>query len=93
MIRELDHIGIAVPSLSDGIRTYVEVLGFTHLGTEEVASEKVIEGYEGPAGKLWCRTWGSRQGFMESVSSRSGFKYEKAPKPKGLKPLDLPDVK
>lgn len=60
---------------------------------KEVASEKVIEGYEGPAGKLWCRTWGSRQGFIESVSSRSGFKWVKAPKPKGIKPLDLPDVK
>jgi len=60
---------------------------------QEVASEKVIEGFGGPAGKLWCRTWGSRQGFIESVSSRSGFQYDKTPKPKGIQPLDLPDIK
>jgi Right handed beta helix region len=60
---------------------------------KEVAAEKVIEGYEGPAGKLWCRTWGSRQGFIVQVSSRSGFKYENPPKPKGVKPLVLPDAK
>ena len=57
------------------------------------AKEKTIAGFEGPPGTLWCRTWGTLQGFMEAVSSNSGFRFDKIPKPAGLQPLDLPDVK
>ncbi len=37
---ELDHIGIAVESLEQGMKFY-QALGFEDLGVEEVASEKV----------------------------------------------------
>jgi hypothetical protein len=60
---------------------------------EAEAKEKKIEGFEGPPGKLWCRTWGQLSGFMEAVSSNSGFTFDKVPRPAGLQPIDLPDVK
>lgn len=41
MIKHIDHIGIAVKSLEDGIRHYEKVLGLTCEGREEVASQKV----------------------------------------------------
>ncbi|MFH2010304.1 MAG: right-handed parallel beta-helix repeat-containing protein [bacterium] len=59
----------------------------------EAAKEKTIANYEGPPGKLYCRIWGNLTGFMEAVSSRSGFLWDEQPKPKGVKPLDLPAPK
>lgn len=41
MIQELDHIGIAVTSLEEGIAHYSSQLGLRHEHTEEVPSEKV----------------------------------------------------
>jgi methylmalonyl-CoA/ethylmalonyl-CoA epimerase len=41
MIKHIDHIGIAVKSLEDGIRHYENVLGLHCEGREEVASQKV----------------------------------------------------
>jgi len=41
LIQGLDHIGIAVASLDDGLDQYVKILGFTHIHTEEIPSEKV----------------------------------------------------
>ena len=40
MIRSLDHIGIAVPSIAEGRKVY-EAMGLTVEGIEEVPSEKV----------------------------------------------------
>jgi len=39
MILSLDHIAIAVPDLDEGIRRFVEDLGLTLAGTEDVPSE------------------------------------------------------
>lgn len=41
MIEQIDHIGIAVKSLEDGIRYYEKTLGLTCEAIEEVASQKV----------------------------------------------------
>jgi methylmalonyl-CoA/ethylmalonyl-CoA epimerase len=41
---ELDHIGIAVPSLEEG-RVFYEALGFKKMSVEEVVSEKVRVGF------------------------------------------------
>ncbi len=41
---ELDHIGIAVPSLEQGFEFY-KALGFSDIATEEVASQKVKVGF------------------------------------------------
>ena len=41
MIRKIQHIGVAVKSLSDAIPFYRDVLGLEFLGTEEVAEQKV----------------------------------------------------
>jgi len=41
MIQQIDHIGIAVKSLEEGIRYYEETLGLHCEMTEEVASQKV----------------------------------------------------
>lgn len=41
---ELDHIGIAVPTLGEGYEFY-KALGFNSMETEEVASEKVKVGF------------------------------------------------
>lgn len=41
---ELDHIGIAVESLEQGMKFY-QALGFEEMGIEEVASEKVRTGF------------------------------------------------
>jgi len=41
MIQKIDHIGIAVKSLEDGIRYYEETLGLSCEKVEEVASQKV----------------------------------------------------
>lgn len=41
MIQQIDHIGIAVKSLEDGIRYYEDVLGLHCEAVEEVASQKV----------------------------------------------------
>lgn len=41
MISGLDHIGIAVADLAEGLRNYVDRLGFSHHETEEVPTEKV----------------------------------------------------
>lgn len=41
---EIDHIGVAVPSLEQGKKFY-EALGFKHMGVEEVKSEKVKVGF------------------------------------------------
>ena len=41
---ELDHLGIAVKSLEDGVKFY-RALGFTEMPTEEVPTEKVRVGF------------------------------------------------
>lgn len=41
MIQQIDHIGIAVKSLDEGISYYENVLGLECEGREEVASQKV----------------------------------------------------
>jgi methylmalonyl-CoA/ethylmalonyl-CoA epimerase len=41
MIQQIDHIGIAVTSLEEGIRYYEETLGLKCEAIEEVASQKV----------------------------------------------------
>lgn len=41
MIQQIDHIGIAVRSLDEGIAYYEKTLGLTCEGREEVASQKV----------------------------------------------------
>ena len=41
MIRKIQHIGIAVRSLSEAIPFYRDVLGLPFLGTEEVAEQKI----------------------------------------------------
>ncbi len=41
MIRKIQHIGVAVRSLSDAIPFYRDVLGLEFLGIEEVAEQKV----------------------------------------------------
>lgn len=41
MIRKIQHIGVAVQSLSDAIPFYRDVLGLEFLGIEEVAEQKV----------------------------------------------------
>lgn len=41
MIGSLDHIGIAVESLEDGLEKYVRQLGLSHTHTETVETEKV----------------------------------------------------
>jgi methylmalonyl-CoA/ethylmalonyl-CoA epimerase len=41
MIRQIQHIGIAVRSLQDAIPFYRDVLGLPFLGTEEVAEQKI----------------------------------------------------
>ena len=41
MIQQIDHIGIAVKSLEEGIRYYEKTLGLHCEATEEVASQKV----------------------------------------------------
>ncbi len=41
MIRKIQHIGVAVQSLSDAIPFYRDVLGLEVLGIEEVAEQKV----------------------------------------------------
>jgi methylmalonyl-CoA/ethylmalonyl-CoA epimerase len=41
MIQQIDHIGIAVKSLEDGIRYYEKTLGLQCEAIEEVASQKV----------------------------------------------------
>ena len=41
MIKQIDHIGIAVKSLEDGIRFYETTLGLHCEKVEEVASQKV----------------------------------------------------
>lgn len=41
---ELDHLGIAVSSLEEGFKFY-RALGFSHMPTEDVPSEKVRVGF------------------------------------------------
>ncbi len=41
MIRKIQHIGIAVRSLQEAIPYYRDVLGLEHVGTEEVAEQKI----------------------------------------------------
>jgi len=41
VILDLDHVGIALPSLKEGLATYKNQMGFEHIHTEEVPSEKV----------------------------------------------------
>lgn len=41
MIRKIQHIGVAVRSLSEAIPFYRDVLGLDFLGIEEVAEQKV----------------------------------------------------
>lgn len=41
MIQQIDHIGIAVKSLEEGIKYYEETLGLSCEKIEEVASQKV----------------------------------------------------
>ena len=41
MIEQIDHIGIAVKSLEEGIQYYEKTLGLTCEAIEEVASQKV----------------------------------------------------
>jgi len=41
MIRKIQHIGVAVKSLSDAIPFYRDVLGLEFLGVEEVAEQNV----------------------------------------------------
>jgi methylmalonyl-CoA/ethylmalonyl-CoA epimerase len=41
MITQIDHIGIAVRSLDEGVAYYEKTLGLTCEGREEVASQKV----------------------------------------------------
>ncbi len=40
-MKNIDHIGIAVRSLEETLPFYTDILGFTCLGIEEVASENV----------------------------------------------------
>ncbi|NMC61869.1 MAG: methylmalonyl-CoA epimerase [SAR324 cluster bacterium] len=41
MIKKIDHIGIAVPSIEEAAACYEKVLGLTCEGREEVESQKV----------------------------------------------------
>lgn len=38
----LDHLGVAVPSLAEGLKLYRDLLGFHHDWTEEVPTERVL---------------------------------------------------
>jgi methylmalonyl-CoA/ethylmalonyl-CoA epimerase len=40
-INKLDHIGIAVKSIEEGLKYYRDVLGMEYLGEEEVTEQKV----------------------------------------------------
>ncbi|MED1205237.1 methylmalonyl-CoA epimerase [Heyndrickxia acidicola] len=40
-MKKVDHIGVAVQSIQEVLPFYTEVLGFSCIGLEEVASEKV----------------------------------------------------
>ena len=40
-IDKLDHIGIAVKSIEEGLKYYRDVLGMEYLGEEEVTEQKV----------------------------------------------------
>lgn len=42
MIKQIDHIGIAVKDLDQQVKFYTEVLGLNCSGVEEVAEQKVI---------------------------------------------------
>src|SRR4030042_4383040 len=53
MIRKIQHIGVAVKSLSDAIPFYRDVLGLELLGIEEVAEQKVRTAvFRGGAGTI-----------------------------------------
>jgi methylmalonyl-CoA epimerase len=41
LVYELDHIGVAVSSIEEGIDFYCRILGFEHKGEEVVETEKV----------------------------------------------------
>ena len=59
MIEQIDHIGIAVKSLEDGIRYYEETLGLKCEAIEEVASAT----FAPPTGPWpWARRAGKRCG-------------------------------
>jgi methylmalonyl-CoA/ethylmalonyl-CoA epimerase len=42
MIKEIDHIGIAVNNLEGSIKIYRDILGLNFKGTEEIQDQKVI---------------------------------------------------
>ncbi len=42
MIKEIDHIGIAVRNMEEASRTYTEILGLESKATEVIAEQKVI---------------------------------------------------
>ncbi len=41
MLKEIDHLGIAISNLEDGVRLYRDLLGFSLGGYEEVKDQKV----------------------------------------------------
>ncbi len=41
MLKEIDHLGIAISNLEDGVRLYRDLLGFSLEGYEEVKDQKV----------------------------------------------------
>ena len=42
MIKEIDHIGIAVKDLEEGLSTYAGMLGLESVGTEEIPEQKIV---------------------------------------------------
>ncbi len=41
MLKEIDHLGIAISNLEDGVKLYRDLLGFSLEGYEEVKDQKV----------------------------------------------------
>ncbi len=41
MLREIDHLGIAISNLEEGVKLYRDLLGFSLEGYEEVEDQKV----------------------------------------------------
>ncbi len=42
MIKEIDHIGIAVNNLEEAISIYADILGLEYKGTEKIEEQKII---------------------------------------------------
>ena len=42
MIKEIDHIGVAVNNLEEAISIYTDILGLEYKGTEKIEEQKII---------------------------------------------------